>query len=87
MTAYVSAAQPLAGEGLELQSLASVVVGGVALAGGSGTMLQSFLGMLVLGLLANALNMAGVSSFLQTLVVGVVILLAVIVDRWRSHKA
>ena len=49
-------------------------------------MLQSFLGMLVLGLLANALNMAGVSSFLQTLVVGVVILLAVIVDRWRGHK-
>ena len=86
MTAYVSAAQPLAGEGLELQSLAAVVVGGVALAGGSGTMLQSFLGMVVLGLLANALNMAGVSSFLQTLVVGVVILLAVIVDRWRSRK-
>jgi ribose transport system permease protein len=87
MTAYVSAAQPLAGEGLELQSLAAVVVGGVALAGGSGTMWQSFLGMLVLGLLANALNMAGVSSFLQTLVVGVVILLAVIVDRWRTNRA
>ena len=54
--------------------------------GGSGTMLQGFLGMLVLGLLSNALNMAGVSSFLQTLVVGIVILLAVIVDRWRTNK-
>jgi ribose transport system permease protein len=85
MTAYVSAAQPLAGEGLELQSLAAVVVGGIALTGGAGTMLQAFSGMLVLGLLANALNMAGVSSFLQTLVIGVVILIAVIVDRWRSH--
>lgn len=87
MTAWVSAAQPLAGEGLELQSLAAVVVGGVALAGGSGTMLQGFFGMLVLGLLANALNMAGVSSFLQTLVVGVVILLAVVVDRLRRSRA
>jgi ribose transport system permease protein len=86
MTAWVSAAQPLAGEGLELQSLAAVVVGGVALTGGSGTMLQGFLGMLVLGLLSNALNMAGVSSFLQTLVVGIVILLAVIVDRWRTNR-
>jgi ribose/xylose/arabinose/galactoside ABC-type transport system permease subunit len=86
MTAWVSAAQPLAGEGLELHSLAAVVVGGVALAGGSGTMLQGFLGMLVLGLLSNALNMAGVSSFLQTLVVGLVILLAVIVDRWRAGR-
>jgi ribose transport system permease protein len=87
MTSWVSAAQPLAGEGLELQSLAAVVVGGVALAGGSGTMLQSFFGALVLGLLSNALNMAGVSSFLQTLVVGVVILLAVIVDRLRANKS
>ena len=53
-----SAAQPLAGEGLELQSLAAVVIGGVALAGGSGTMLQAFYGALILGLLSNALNMA-----------------------------
>jgi ribose transport system permease protein len=84
MTAWVSAAQPLAGEGLELQSLAAVVVGGVALTGGSGTMLQAFFGVVVLGLLSNALNMAGVSSFLQILVVGVVILLAVIVDKLRA---
>jgi ribose/xylose/arabinose/galactoside ABC-type transport system permease subunit len=87
MTAWVSAAQPLAGEGLELQSIAAVVVGGVALAGGSGNMLQAFYGVLVLGLLSNALNMAGVSSFLQVLVVGIVILLAVIVDRLRTRVA
>jgi ribose/xylose/arabinose/galactoside ABC-type transport system permease subunit len=87
MTAWVSAAQPLAGEGMELQSIAAVVVGGVALAGGSGNMLQAFNGVLVLGLLSNALNMAGVSSFLQVLVVGIVILLAVIVDRLRTRAA
>jgi ribose transport system permease protein len=87
MTAWVSAAQPLAGEGLELQSLAAVVIGGVALAGGSGTMLQAFYGALILGLLSNALNMAGVSSFLQTLVIGVVILIAVVVDRLRVGRS
>ena len=85
MTSWVSAAQPLAGEGLELQSIAAVVIGGVALAGGSGTMLQAFYGVLVLGLMSNALNMAGVSSFLQVLFVGLVILLAVIVDRIRGE--
>jgi ribose transport system permease protein len=87
MTAWVSAAQPLAGEGLELQSLAAVVVGGVALAGGAGTMRQAFFGVLVLGLLSNSLNMAGVSSFLQVLVVGLVILVAVVVDRLRSQAS
>lgn len=87
MTAWVSAAQPLAGEGLELQSLAAVVIGGVALAGGSGTMLQALFGTIVLGILSNGLNMAGVSSFLQTLVIGLVILVAVVVDRFRGSGA
>ena len=83
-TAWVSSAQPTAGDGLELQSLAAVVVGGVALTGGAGTMLQAFMGVLLLALLSNALNMAGVSSFLQVVLIGLVILLSVVVDRLRS---
>jgi ribose transport system permease protein len=84
-TAWVSAAQPTAGDGLELQSLAAVVVGGVALTGGAGTVWQVFLGVLLLSLLSNALNMAGVSSFLQVVFVGVVILIAAVVDRLRAR--
>lgn len=87
LTSWVSAAQPLAAQGLELQSLAAVVVGGVALTGGSGTMLQAFYGALILGMLSNVLNMAGVSSFLQTLLIGVVIVAAVILDQLRrAHR-
>lgn len=86
-TAWVSAAQPTAGEGLELQSLAAVVVGGVALTGGAGTIRQVLLGVLLLSLLSNALNMAGVSSFLQVVFVGLVILIAAVVDRLRTAPA
>jgi ribose transport system permease protein len=86
LTSWVSAAQPLAAQGLELQSLAAVVVGGVALTGGSGTMLQAFYGALILGMLSNVLNMAGVSSFLQTLLIGVVIVAAVILDQLRRTR-
>ncbi|MEB3360003.1 MAG: ABC transporter permease [Synechococcales bacterium] len=86
LTAWVSAAQPLAASGLELQSLAAVVVGGVALTGGSGSMLNTFYGVLILGMLSNSLNMIGVSSFMQTLVVGVVIVAAVVLDRLRQPK-
>ena len=86
LTSWVSAAQPLAAQGLELQSLAAVVVGGVALTGGSGTMLQAFYGALILGMLSNVLNMAGVSSFLQTLLIGVVIVVAVILDQLRRSR-
>lgn len=66
-------------------SLLLPVIGGVALAGGSGTMLQAFYGVLILGVMSSALNMAGISSFLQVLIVGLVILLAVIVNRIRGE--
>ena len=85
-TSWVSAAQPTAAAGYELQSLAAVVVGGVALTGGSGSMLQAFYGALILGMLSNVLNMAGVSSFYQVLAVGLVIVIAVIFDQMRRSR-
>ena len=86
LTSWVTAAQPLAASGLELQSLAAVVVGGIALTGGSGSMLNAFFGVLILGVLSNSLNMIGVSSFMQTLIIGLVIVIAVIVDRLRRGR-
>jgi ribose/xylose/arabinose/galactoside ABC-type transport system permease subunit len=85
LTAWVSSAQPNAASGQELQSLAAVVLGGVALTGGVGNMLDAFWGVLMLGTLSNSLDMIGISSFVQTLVTGVVIVLAAIVDGVR-HK-
>jgi ribose transport system permease protein len=83
LTSYVAAAQPLAAQGLELQSLAAVVVGGVALTGGHGSMLNVFYGVVILGMLSNSLTMIGVSSFMQILAIGVVIVAAVILDQLR----
>jgi ribose/xylose/arabinose/galactoside ABC-type transport system permease subunit len=85
LTAWVSSAQPNAASGQELQSLAAVVLGGVALTGGVGSLLDAFWGVLILGTLSNSLDMIGISSFVQTLVTGVVIVLAAIVDGVR-HK-
>lgn len=86
LTAWVSSAQPIAAPNLTLQSLAAVVLGGVALTGGSGGVRQVFLGVLVLTLLSNVMNMIGVSAYYQTLAVGIVIILAVILDRYRRKE-
>jgi ribose/xylose/arabinose/galactoside ABC-type transport system permease subunit len=86
LTAWVSSAQPNAASGQELQSLAAVVLGGVALTGGVGSMLDAFWGVLILGTLSNSLDMIGISSFVQTLVTGVVIVLAAIVDGVRHRR-
>ncbi len=83
LTAWVNSAQPMAATNMELQAIAAVVLGGIALTGGSGTMLNALYGVIILGMLSNSLNMMGVSSFMQTLVIGVVIVAAVILDKMR----
>lgn len=85
LTAWVGSAQPIAAPNITLESLAAVVLGGVALTGGSGGIRQVFLGALVLSMLSNVMNMIGVSAYFQTLAVGIVIILAVVMDRLRRQ--
>ncbi len=85
LTAWTGAAQPIAVPNLTLQSLAAVVLGGVALTGGSGGMIHVVWGVLILGMLSNILNLIGISAYYQTLATGAVILLAVMLDQLRRR--
>lgn len=87
LTAWVGSAQPIAAPNLTLESLAAVVLGGVALTGGSGGIRQVIYGVVILGMLSNVMNMIGVSAYYQTLAIGIVIILAVILDRLRSKSS
>ncbi|HGM9878973.1 TPA: ribose ABC transporter permease [Proteus mirabilis] len=78
--ARLSSAQPMAGNGYELDAIAAVVFGGTSLAGGKGRIMGTLIGALILGFLNNALNLLGISSNYQMIVKAVVILLAVLVD-------
>lgn len=84
LTAWLGAAQPVAAPTLTLESIAAIVLGGVALAGGSGNLKQVVLGTVILGMLSNALNMIGISSYYQMLTVGLLVILAVCLDRLRK---
>jgi ribose transport system permease protein len=81
ITARLSSAQPTAGTGYELDAIAAVVLGGTSLAGGVGTILGTVTGALIIGVLNNALNLMNVSPYFQLLAKGVVILIAVLLDR------
>lgn len=76
----LAAATPIAGQGLELQTIAAVVIGGTSLFGGIGRITGTFIGVLLIGVLNNGLAIADVSSFWEKTIQGVVIFLAVIVD-------
>jgi ribose transport system permease protein len=81
LTSRLSSAQPTAGAGYELDAIAAVVVGGTSLSGGSGRILGTLVGALIIGILNNALNLMNVSSYYQMIAKGVIILIAVLLDR------
>ena len=81
LTSRLNSAQPMAGESYELDAIAAVVLGGVSLSGGKGRLLGTLIGVLIIGTLNNGLNLLGVSSFYQQVVKGLVIIIAVLLDR------
>ncbi len=76
------------GVGVELDVIAAAVVGGAALSGGEGTVPGTVLGVLIIGVLKNGLILLGISPFWQEAIIGVVIILAVGIDRWTAgHRS
>jgi len=74
LTARLTIGQPTASQGLELDAIAAVVLGGTSLFGGKGGVMGTFVAVLLLSVLRNLFNLMGQSSFFQMLVTGSVAL-------------
>jgi ribose transport system permease protein len=81
--ARLNSGSPNYGNGMELQAIASSVIGGASLSGGRGNILGTLVGALILAVVQNAMNLNGIGSSLQAVIIGAIILLAVGIDRWR----
>lgn len=75
---------PTYGVMYELYVIAAVVVGGTSLLGGEGKMLGTLIGALIIAVIQNGMNLTGVESYTQKVVLGVLILGAVLLDRFRK---
>lgn len=84
VTSRLDSAQPNAGTGYELDSIAAVVIGGTSLSGGRGSIWGTVVGCLIIGVLNSGLVLLDVSPFWQQVVKGLVILVAVAIDRLKS---
>lgn len=73
-----------AGSGYEMDAIAAVIVGGTSMAGGRGSLFGAFLGMLIMGVMNNFLNTIGVPTFLCDAVKGLIIILAVMMQKKES---
>ncbi len=85
-TAYLGSADPNAGIGLELSAIAAAVIGGTSLMGGRGSVLGAFAGVLIIAVLQNGLAQIGATEPTKRLITGAVIVIAVLIDRWRATR-
>jgi ribose/xylose/arabinose/galactoside ABC-type transport system permease subunit len=87
LTGRQGSANALMGEGMELQSIAAVVIGGTNLFGGEGRVSGTVIGILVIAVLGNGLQIVGVAEFWQRVVNGLIIVAVVALDQWRRRQA
>jgi ribose transport system permease protein len=85
--AQLSSADPNAGSGFELAAIAAVVIGGTSLMGGRGSVINSLFGVLVIAVLETGLAQIGAQESAKRMVTGAVIIIAVIVDFYRTRRA
>lgn len=74
-----------AGDALNLNSVAAVVVGGASLSGGEGTLIGSLVGTLIIAFIQNGLIILGIDPFYQYVAVGVIIIFAVLIDQIKKQ--
>lgn len=80
----LESAGPNAGDGVEMNAIAAVVVGGTSLSGGRGTVLGTVLGVILISLVSNAVNLLGVPPAWDKIVKGLVIVIAALLDANRN---
>jgi len=86
LSARNGSSTPKAGDGFEMDAIASCYIGGAAVAGGSGSILGAVVGAFVMGVLNNGMSLFGWSTDIQKIVKGAVLLGAVTVDVLSKRK-
>lgn len=85
MTGRLAATPPSVAQGIELQAIAAVIIGGVSFVGGRGIVVTALVGALIMAMITNGLNILGISSFYQQVLIGIVIIAAVWLDNLKSR--
>lgn len=86
LSARINAAQPNIGVGYETDAIAACVIGGTSFAGGISTIPGCLIGILIIGVIYNGMNLLGVSSYWQTILKGLLILFALLLDKFMNKR-
>ena len=79
-------ASPSAGDGYDMDAIASVVIGGASVSGGSGSPLKTVVGVLMMSVINNSFNLLGIDMYFQYIFKGLIILIAVGIDSYSKKR-
>jgi len=85
LSSRIMSGSPVLGQGYELDAIAAVVIGGTSLFGGVGSIIGTVIGVLIIGVMNNGLDLLNVSSYYQQILKGVIIVIAVLLDKKNHH--
>ncbi|MBA2258581.1 MAG: ABC transporter permease, partial [Acidobacteria bacterium] len=81
----LSVGDPTIAAGLELDVIAAVIIGGGSLNGGRGSVFGTVLGACTMAVISTGCSQKGLPNWVQQIVTGVIIVIAVALDRWRKR--
>lgn len=87
LTGRLGTATAIAGEGYDMDAIASVVIGGTSVTGGSGSVIRTVIGVLLMSVINNSFNLLSVNMYFQYIFKGLIILIAVGADSYSKRKA
>ena len=87
LASRLTSGQPNTSVGFELDVISACVLGGVSLTGGVGSMTFVVAGVLIMGIVQNAMNLLNIPPGYQYVARGLILLGAVLLDRWKRRRA
>ncbi len=87
LTARTGSGEPNLGGSLSLQAIAAAVVGGASLAGGAGGVGSALLGALFVTILSNGMDLTRINGYVQMIVLGAIVIVGVMLDRYRQRPS
>lgn len=86
LASRLGSGQAAGSQGLELDVITAIVLGGASIAGGSGTIIGTFIGVLIISILENGMTLMNIDPFYQLIVKGLALLIAVGIDQFRKRR-
>jgi ribose transport system permease protein len=86
LASRLGSGQAAGSQGLELDVITAIVLGGASITGGSGTIVGTFIGVLIISILENGMTLMNIDPFYQLIVKGLALLIAVGIDQFRKRR-